>query len=86
VSDPIQEEQRNKMNALAAGLDRIFNHEKTGDDREWCFVLLSARFGQIDGGRVNYISNGERDDCVSMLKEITARFEGRYVEAGESKQ
>jgi len=75
---PIEEEQRLLMNALAEGIDKLFNGDRKGHDRKMCFVLLSAKFGDIKDGRVNYISNGDRADCVSMLKEITARFEGRY--------
>jgi len=74
---PIQEEQREFMNALAQGIDRILNQNTVGLKREWCFVLLSAKFGEIDNGRVNYISNGERADIVTMMKELIGRFEGR---------
>jgi hypothetical protein len=35
-------------------------------------------------GRVNYISNGGRADVVTMLKEITARFEGQAEAKGSA--
>jgi hypothetical protein len=63
-----------KMQALAQILDDLFN----GDVRpkKACFVLLLTEFGDM-AGRVNYISNGERSDIVTMLKEVTTRFEGQ---------
>lgn len=82
MSDPIEAEQRKLMNALAEGLDHVFNGTRKGHDRKVAFVLLTARFGDYDNGRVNYISNGERADIVSMMKELIARFEGRYSEQG----
>lgn len=75
---PIEGAQRQMMNDLAEGLDKIFNGCATGKDKKIAFVLLTAKFGDIVEGRVNYISNGERDDMVSMLKELLARFEGAY--------
>ena len=50
------------------------------------FVVLVAEFGRIEGGRVNYISNGERDDMVAMLREYLARLEGRVAETPETPQ
>lgn len=76
---PIEADQRAMMNALAKTLDDFFN---PGDRRNIAFVLLTAKFGDIEEGRVNYISNGKRADIVSMMKETTARFEGRYVDQG----
>lgn len=78
--DPIQSRYRDEMNAIAKGLDDAFN----GDARpkKIGFVLLMAEFGRIDGGRVNYISNGERDDMIAMMKEWLARAEGRYSDQG----
>lgn len=80
MADPIQDEYRTAMNLIANVLDSAFNGDKRGKDREIAFVVLISRFNEIDNGRVNYISNGEREDIISMLKEITARFEGRYVD------
>ena len=74
--EKIVAQHRRTMNVLASSLDEIFNGDKTGKDRETCFVLLISPFGTGDG-RVNYISNGDRKDIVLMLKEITARFEGQ---------
>lgn len=72
---PIVEEQREMMNVIAQTLDRLFNGEATGDDRKVCFTVLVTNFGDIKDGRVNYISNGEREHVVTMMKELIGRFE-----------
>ncbi|CDO35796.1 hypothetical protein [Novosphingobium sp. KN65.2] len=76
----IQAKHREKMNAIANTLDGTFN--LPGLPKRIGFVLLIAEFGQIDNGRVNYISNGERADMLAMMKEFIARAEGRYTEGG----
>ncbi len=84
---PIQEEQRVTMNALAHTLDHIFNPPPLPGlprTKKVGFVLLTAYFGQIDDGRVNYISNGERADMVAMLRELLARFEGQPMQEGRA--
>lgn len=73
--DPIQKRYREGMDAIARGLDEAFNG---AGPKKIGFVLLMAEFGKIDGGRVNYISNGDRTDMIAMLKEWLARAEGRY--------
>ena len=46
---------------------------------EYGFALLV--FGLNDApGRMNYISNANREDMLAALKELIARFEGRYTE------
>jgi hypothetical protein len=70
---PIQDEYREKMNALAKGLDDIFNGNgprKTG------FCLLVFPFGEDpDKGRVNYVSNADRHDMIDMMKGLLKRWE-----------
>lgn len=74
---PIQPEYRDKMNALARSLDKFFNGDVQGDDRETGFVLLVFPFGEREG-RCNFISNGaDRRDIVTLFKEMIARFEGQ---------
>lgn len=81
MADPIEEQHFAMMNALAAGVDDILNGEDTPPkDRKLGFILLVAEFGKMDGGRVNYISNGNREDMLTMLREYLARVEGRYTE------
>jgi hypothetical protein len=84
MADPIEEKHVNLMNVVAHTLDELFNPGLEGDDRKVAFTLLVAGFGQIEGGRVNYISNGDRSDTIKMMKELIARFEGRYITPEES--
>jgi hypothetical protein len=80
--DPIAEDQRQKMNDLAKALDQIFNGSTK--PKKIGFALLTYNFGEdLQGtGRVNYIGNGERGDVLVALKELVARWEGRYGEGG----
>ena len=75
---PIEEEYIEKMNALAHGIDRMFNGEAQGSEREVGFVLLVYKFGDVNEGRCNFISNGsDRRDVVTLFREMIARFEGQ---------
>lgn len=62
------------MQDLAAGIDDLLNRP---GKRETGFVLLVFPFNQLEGARTNYVSNGQRVDILSALKEIVARFEGQ---------
>ena len=73
---PIEPEFHNKMNALAAALDTLFNGDKHGIEREVGFIVITFKFGE-DQGRTNYISNADRESVVTMLKHQIARFEGQ---------
>lgn len=84
--DPVAERYRKKMNQLARRLDREFNGPAKGKDRKIGFILLMAEFGKIEDGRVNYISNGEREDMIAMLREYLARIEGRAHDGPTTKQ
>lgn len=74
MSEPIQPQFRAAMNEIAEALDDIFNG---AGERKVGFVLLSFEFGKTDGGRVNYISNGERCDMIAAMREFLGRAEGR---------
>lgn len=65
------------MNDIARDLDIAFNGHIQGPAKETGFVLLLFPFNGPKGQRCNYISNAERRDIVSTLKEIVARFEGQ---------
>lgn len=79
MSDAMERE-RLRARMLADVINAAFN-PKEGKPTT-CFVLLVAEFNRMHGGRVNYISNGNRADVVTMMKEYIARHEGRYSEAG----
>lgn len=72
---PIEAKHHRMMNTLAHTLDELFNGNATGADRKTGFVLMVFPFHGAEG-RANYISNAERADVVTMLKEQLARFEG----------
>lgn len=69
-----------RMQAAMEGLDEAFNG-KDRPPRTVGIVLLTFPFGTPEGGRVNYVNNGERDSVRVALKELLARWEGRYAEA-----
>jgi hypothetical protein len=74
---PIEPAYMEQMNALARGIDEIFNGEVKGAARKVGFVLLVFEFGEKEG-RCNYISNGaDRRDIVTLMKEQIKRFEGQ---------
>ncbi|API58895.1 hypothetical protein BSL82_05860 [Tardibacter chloracetimidivorans] len=76
MADSIEQRHRANMNAIADVLDRQFN--PPGSVRKIVFTLFIAESGKMEGGRVNYISNGQRDDMTTMVKEWLARVEGRF--------
>lgn len=78
MADPIQPEYYEMLNGLARGIDQILNGESGAKDVG--FALLMFPFGDKPDGRVNYISNAEREDMLAAMKEFIARAEGRYIE------
>lgn len=74
-SQPIQSELQEKMNELAHALDSYLNGDARGGDRTWGFILMAFPFGS-DLGRCNYISNAERQDVITLLREQLRYFEG----------
>ena len=87
MADPIQRRHHEGMNELARFIDVTLNgRRRPGVARNIGFVLLVAEFGKIDGGRVNYISNGDRADMIAMMKEYVARAEGAYADGVKTQQ
>lgn len=82
MAAPIDDRYQAAMTRVAEALDRQFN--PVVGQRKVGFVLLISEFGKIEGGRVNYISNGDRADMIAMMKEYIARAEGRYVAPEEA--
>ncbi len=79
MTTPIEPKHVGAMNALAQEIDRAFNGDRR--PQRVAFCLLLANFGDMDGGRVNYISNAERADMICMVKEWLARVEGAAIAA-----
>jgi len=74
---PVSPEARETLNFLARLIDGYLN-ENMGK-RKWGFALLMYPFGERpDSNRMNYIGNGEREDVLIAIKELAARWEGRY--------
>jgi len=80
---PIERKHHTMMNTLAHTLDELFNGDARGDDRKNGFILMVFPFHGADG-RANYISNAQRADIVTMLKEQLARFEGQPEMTGRA--
>ena len=75
---PVSPEYIAMMKGVAQAIDGLFNGEDAGEERKIGFVLMVFEFGEIEAGRVNYISNaGSRADIVALLKHQIARFEGQ---------
>ncbi|CAB4167780.1 hypothetical protein UFOVP860_49 [uncultured Caudovirales phage] len=74
---PIVAEHRETMNQIAKTLDAIFNGTVTGAERKTGFVLLVFPFGEAEGQRCNFLSNGAgRADLAVLFKEMAARMGG----------
>lgn len=81
---PIDPEFRDKMNRLARSLQTLFNGEGTRiADSKVGFALMVFHMNK-EGGRANYISNAQRADVITLLKEQVARFEGMPEQKGHA--
>lgn len=80
MAEPIPDSFRQGLNAIADILDQTFNGLNRDRDPKIVFTLMMAETGLIEENGVNYISNGNREDMIAMIKEWLARIEGRYVE------
>jgi len=70
-----QEQYRAQTQVLADVLDEHFNGDAKAGNRQTGFVLLVFPFHDREG-RCNYISNANREDVVTLLKEQLAHFSG----------
>ena len=71
--DPIAPKYREQMNDLARALDRALNPNPAR--KTLGFALFIFEFNAP--GRANYISNANRADMITAMKETHARFEGQ---------
>jgi hypothetical protein len=82
---PVQDEYYAKMVAIVQALDETFNEGAKGNDRKTGFVLMVFPFGDDFDGRCNYMSNGAaREDIITLMKEMIARFEGQPEISGKA--
>lgn len=63
---------------IAKGLDAILNGD--GAKRRFGFALFIFEFGKTENGRVNYVSNADRGEMLTAVREWLARAEGRVIE------
>jgi len=73
---PVERQYVESMKQVARMIDAVFNEGATGDERTTGFILMVFPFEGHEG-RCNYMSNAERKDVVTMLKEQIKRFEGQ---------
>ena len=71
-----------QMNEVAHSLDKLFNPNL--NDKKVGFALLVFPLNE-EPGRMNYLSNAQRDDMINSLKEFIARAEGQ-IEDNEQVQ
>jgi hypothetical protein len=71
---PIEPRLHEVMNQLAHGIDDILNGKER--PKKNGFILLVFPFEGHEG-RCNYVSNANRQDVVTMLREQIKRFEGQ---------
>src|SRR3989442_4617398 len=82
--EPIEEAYHGRMTCLVRQMDHLFNGDLRGELRTTGFVLMVFRYGDTSG-RCNYMSNGaSRDDIVTLMKEMIARFEGQPEQSGSA--
>lgn len=86
---PIQEEYRAWLKAVAQTIDELLNGDpKTRvGEKQHGFIVMMFPFDELGSegkGRVNYISNANREDVLVMLKEQIAHFEGRHLPDGKA--
>jgi hypothetical protein len=72
-SGPIDASVYDMMNALARGIESVFNDP--GKPKETGWVLMAFPFGDKIG-RCNYISNANREDIITLLTEQLSYFKG----------
>lgn len=87
MSEAEREMTHKAMNAMARILDDILNGKGTPrDEKQFGFALMIYPFGHIDRAHINYVGTGERNDVLTALKELVARWEGRTPQTTETRQ
>jgi hypothetical protein len=66
------------MRAVMAALDKSFNGDAKGAEKDIGIIVLTFPHGTAAGATTNYISNGaSRAEVAVMLKEVAARLQGQ---------
>lgn len=81
---PVEAEYHERMTAIMQTLDEFLNGGAKGDARQTGIVVMMFPYGET-AGRCNYMSNGaNRQDVVTLMKEMIARFEGQPETKGRA--
>lgn len=76
---PVEQEIREQMQAVGEAVS-MFLPDGYG------FTLLIFRTGDVEDGRMNYMSTANREDMLVALKELVANMEGSGFDAPKAKQ
>lgn len=78
---PIEPHLRKIMNDIGKTLANTINEVGEG---KYGFCLFVFNFGEK--GRINYISNAQREDMVATLKEFIANVESEFPDSFTKKK
>ena len=74
-SELVEQNLEAYLQVVGRVIDELLNGTAAPGDKKWGFVLMAFPFNS-DTGRCNYISNGQREDVITMLREQLSYFEG----------
>lgn len=63
---------KEQMQAIATGMDNVLNGQ---GEKKFGFVVLVFPMNGKEGNRTNYVSNGNRSEVISAMKEIVERLD-----------
>jgi hypothetical protein len=82
MSAPIEPKYFDTMRDMGRSIDRTINPDGV---KRHGFALLMFDLNVSDG-RINYISNANREDMLATMKEFIANCEGRVIEPPKGMQ
>lgn len=82
MNEPIEDKYNKAMNKIGEMIDNTLNADLENQNREHGFALLVFPFENKIDSRVSYLSNANREDMITAMKEFIARAEGTYIESG----
>lgn len=70
--DPIDPKYRSVLNSIAQVIDKGFN----GDikPKKIGFALILFEFDKVESGKMNWISNANRNDMIDALMEMVVQL------------
>jgi hypothetical protein len=70
------------MQELAIAIDLCLNGQETPKRNGFCLFVFP--FDGLEGTNTNYVSNAQRGDVRSAMKEVLARWEGQPQASGRA--